>query len=539
MLKDLRDENIQPKEIDPEIPEIVFSDNMRTRLTHLFIGSSFIRINKSSSIVKTGTQYVFFSNQWFYLATLCKDYALAVYEYCKFYDTKIRQNEEIVKALSIKDYEFNKYVALFDDDDESRKRMTLFLSDKNYRPGKDAINIYENTITARSDSDIFGSCMLSRLAVPNASSAYLGQIIYLLAGSPDIYNELEIEINRIIAGESIIESNIEPSLQSSVAKGGFNKIFYGAPGCGKSHYIKEWLHSAGVPDNNIIRVTFHPEYSNVDFIGQILPTIETDSRNEDIVKYKFSPGAFSLALEKAYNTNDMIYLVIEEINRGNAAAIFGEMFQLLDREQNRLKPTFNESEYPVSNPNLQKYLITRVKREELKVKLEKGIYIPSNLTIIATMNSSDQNVFTLDTAFKRRWKFEQLSNDIGNDSNHPYKRWYIPGTSVTWEKFLSSLNDTILSYRMDYQTNEDKRLGKYFVTPDCLTETIKNIEDAQEEALGFAFKVLEYLWNDVCKMGGEDLFDKGTYRTLEQLIEAFVAPKEGETPLSVFKDITF
>ncbi len=324
-----------------------------------------------------------------------------------------------------------------------------------------------------------------------------------------------------------------------VATGGINKIYYGAPGCGKSRFVTDLLHDANVADNHIIRITFHPEYSNVDFIGQILPTIEQDEEGNDIAKYIFNPGSFSLALQKAYNTTDMVYLIVEEINRGNAAAIFGDMFQLLDRERDTTKPNFSASEYPVSNPNLQKYLIGEVHSEAIKARLANGIYIPSNLTILATMNSSDQNVFTLDTAFKRRWSFEQISNDIERDATHMYKGWFVPGTDKTWSAFLTRLNDRILDYKIHNQTNEDKRLGKYFVTPDCLTEQVVDIADAQGPALAFAYKVLEYVWNDVCKIGREEWFDTERFKTLEQLIDAFIAPADGETPLSVFQNITF
>jgi len=165
------------------------------------------------------------------------------------------------------------------------------------------------------------------------------------------------------------------------------------------------------------------------------------------------------------------------------------------------------------------------------------------LTILATMNSSDQNVFTLDTAFKRRWSFEQVSNDIEKDAEHAYKNWKIPGTDVSWETFLTKLNDAILENKIQNQTNEDKRLGKYFVTKECLTENVEPITDpaTQEKAKNFAYKVLEYVWNDVCKIGKEEWFDLNKFKTLEQLIEGFMNPDtaNGETPLSVFMNINF
>lgn len=355
----------------------------------------------------------------------------------------------------------------------------------------------------------------------------------------------KLATNTPVNVENIAMNNANSGTQTNVkAQGGTNKIFYGAPGCGKSHRVSDILAEASVAKDNIIRVTFHPEYANCDFIGQILPTVETKAdgttgEEKEIVKYIFNPGPFTLALQTAYDTGDMVYLIIEEINRGNAAAIFGDMFQLLDRVRDSNKPNFCASEYPISNPNMQKYLISSISDETIKEELKDGIFIPSNLTIYATMNSSDQNVFTLDTAFKRRWSFEQISNDITKDADHAYKGWFIPGTTVTWADFLTKLNLKILDYKLQNQTNEDKRLGKYFVTRDCLVDPANAPGNVSEIAQNFAYKVLEYIWNDVCKIGREEWFDTETYKTLEDLIEAFVNPKEGETPLSVFQNITF
>lgn len=185
--------------------------------------------------------------------------------------------------------------------------------------------------------------------------------------------------------------------------GGKNMYFYGAPGCGKSFEVKKMLDEFNVFESNRFRVTFHPEYTNSDFVGQILPTIEKDSSDpsKDVVKYIFNPGPFTKALLRSYQTNDMVYLIIEELNRGNASAIFGDLFQLLDRVDDINDPRFSESQYPVTNVNVHKYLKDELAKDGISYR-ENDIIIPSNLTIFATMNSSDQNVFTLDTAFKRR-----------------------------------------------------------------------------------------------------------------------------------------
>ena len=163
--------------------------------------------------------------------------------------------------------------------------------------------------------------------------------------------------------------------------------------------------------------------------------------------------------------------------------------------------------------------------------MEDGVYIPSNLTIFATMNSSDQSVFSLDTAFKRRWSFEQISNKF--DASHPYKDHYVPGTNVTWEVFVNKINAEILKNSIYNSTNEDKRLGMFFVSKDCLTKVPEQNTYTSQQ---FAYKVLEYIWNDVCRVGREDWFDTEKYQTLEDLIEAFVTLG---APLSIFKNMSF
>ena len=301
------------------------------------------------------------------------------------------------------------------------------------------------------------------------------------------------------------------------AKGGYNKIYYGAPGCGKSYFIENEV-LQNVAKENRFRTTFHPDYSNSDFVGQVMPYVENvdDPNNPgkviEKVSYKFAPGPFALALKRCYETDKMVHLVIEELNRGNASAIFGDLFQLLDRIDDASDPNFGRSRYSIIITSLQKYLT-----DELGMEFD-SIIIPSNLTILATMNSSDQNVFTLDTAFKRRWGFEQMPNKF--DDNHKYKNWKVPGTPITWQKFVEVINGRILTIKVNNSTSEDKRLGKYFVSKECLTENHEDIKLCETKANAFAYKVLEYLWNDVCKLNTDELFVHGP-RTLEELIEEY------------------
>lgn len=348
-----------------------------------------------------------------------------------------------------------------------------------------------------------------------------------------------------------------PAAASDPAIKGYNKIYYGAPGCGKSRKVKDILSELGVSKTNQFRVTFHPEYSNFDFVGQVLPTSKTEKIVDPTdptkfitktkVEYKFNSGPFVLALEQAFKeqmdgTDRMVYLVIEEINRGNAAAIFGDLFQLLDRDSS------GKSEYPITNVNIK----GRLDEDGFSSFTTEGVYIPNNLTILATMNTSDQNVFTLDTAFKRRWEFEQVTNTFtAADSNYNKK---VPGTSLLWRDFVEVINRKITDPTRTSLSGEDKRIGKYFVKNDYLcdgdTELFTQAKDAAgnitssvantsiiEKATSFAYKILEYIWNDVAKFDEKtQWFDVSKNHTLEELIESFINEKDNN-PLKVFTGI--
>ena len=274
-------------------------------------------------------------------------------------------------------------------------------------------------------------------------------------------------------------------------KGGTNILLYGVPGCGKSHEIK----SKYCNDKKYMeRVVFHPDYTYSDFVGQILP--KTDGT---VISYPFTAGPFTTILRKAIcDPEHMYFLVIEEINRGNAPAIFGEVFQLLDRED-------GTSEYGINNFDIAKCVYGEGKEEE-------EIKIPSNLTILATMNTADQNVFTLDTAFKRRWSMRNIENNISacKHANHQ-----ICGTAVTWGLFATKINDLIIDIGEGNLSSEDNRLGAYFVKAEELCDEQR-----------FAEKVLMYLWNDAFKYDHDKVF-KPEYRTLEELLKGFYTHKFG------------
>ena len=294
---------------------------------------------------------------------------------------------------------------------------------------------------------------------------------------------------------------------SSTKGKGINKIFYGTPGCGKSYYIEhEILEKENYAKENIIRTTFYQDYSNTDFVGQILPKIVRGKSGEkDTVEYIFNPGPFTLALIQAIsNPSQKVALVVEEINRGNAPAIFGDIFQLLDRDDDCI------SEYGIVNVGVMDYLNNYTFMVDGKEKkyIFSDIKIPGNMYIYATMNTSDQNVYTLDTAFVRRWGKEKIQNSF---TKCTFRSASIPGMpNYTWEEFVVGINNCIASHLEDLQVNEDKQIGAYVVKEKFLNES------TPEE---FAYKVFDYLWSDVAKLDHAILFKP--FDTLDKLIAAY------------------
>ena len=310
---------------------------------------------------------------------------------------------------------------------------------------------------------------------------------------------------------------------------GINKIFFGTPGCGKSYHIEHGIlgkdkvtkeYVGSYSSERVIRTTFYQDYSNTDFVGQILPKVVKGRNGEkDTVEYIFNPGPFTLALIQAIsNPTKKVALVIEEINRGNAPAIFGDIFQLLDRDENGI------SEYGIVNVSMMDYL----NAYEFIVDGEKTRYtfgeikIPGNMDIFATMNTSDQNVYTLDTAFVRRWDKEKIRNSFKNCT---FKAMPIPGMpQYTWEEFVTSINECIAGHLEDLQVNEDKQIGAFFVKESLL---------ASKDAEKFAYKVFDYLWSDVAKLDHSIFFNH--FDTLESLIDAYKKNGVGVFKTGIFE----
>lgn len=334
----------------------------------------------------------------------------------------------------------------------------------------------------------------------------------------------------------------------SCVPGGTNLVVYGTPGCGKSYYVdhnllgknNEGKYDGEYKAENIIRTTFFQDYSYTDFVGQIVPEIEYQGNDQSNVTYRFVPGPFTLALEKAIaQPSEKVALVVEELNRGNAPSIFGDLFQLLDRIEDEGKEyPVGTSEYGILNSNIINYLKDDVHySKKYHYSFDSGeIRLPCNLSIFATMNTSDQNVFTLDTAFKRRWEFYKLRNEFDDLHKHAYENLIIPGLDeqgITWRRFVTNVNNFILKDK-EMLFSEDKQIGIYFVPKKMLLDPTKTYDETEKEILidRFAYKVFEYLWNDVAKFSRDKWF-VGNIKSLDDLISNFKNKK------AVFADDVF
>lgn len=378
-----------------------------------------------------------------------------------------------------------------------------------------------------------------------ASDNYLG----FLASTKSLFelDDFETEISDVkIDNMNMLIPKVKRIL------GGSNVLLYGVPGSGKSWTIE---HEYCKKDSNVERLVFHPDYTYSDFIGQILPNVAEDGQ----VSYKFTPGPFTNILSDAYNNpNKEFILIIEEINRGNAPAIFGEVFQLLDRKtemQDKDDDGFQigTSEYGITNANIAKIVYGDSRHK---------VRIPSNLSIIGTMNTSDQNVFTLDTAFQRRWDMRLIENNFDN-VDRELADAEILDTTVTWKSFCTAINDVVIGNSARMTSSEDKRLGAYFVhlrdlemdknmgdlkyydelrkkeSAKTLTGTeqiqIDTIRSAMKQNRKFPEKVIKYLWDDAFKFNREIVFETSNYQSLEQVIRVFMYA-EGLARFDMFKE---
>ena len=321
-----------------------------------------------------------------------------------------------------------------------------------------------------------------------------------LAAGLDLYKRYLLEVNDqndANKAESSQEICCNTGYQSTYPR---NRILFGAPGTGKSFTLNQEKDLLLADGGEYERVTFHPDYSYANFVGTYKPVPCQDSDGKDAITYSYVPGPFMRTYVKALqnsrtDTPKPFLLVIEEINRANVAAVFGDVFQLLDRGDDEV------SEYPIqASEDIKKYLANELGGNPDDYS---EIRIPDNMFIWATMNSADQGVFPMDTAFKRRWDFTYLGIDdseagiVGKKvvlGQGEYRR------VVEWNALRRAINEELLTYKV----NEDKLMGPYFISK-------KNLPDGEEIdpvvfARIFKNKVIMYLFDDAAKQKRITLF---------------------------------
>ena len=340
------------------------------------------------------------------------------------------------------------------------------------------------------------------ISIKNQSELYFSAVV-VNPSSPMVYSNSIKSKNRSEEWKALIPT--EEETESCITNGisdSLQQIFYGAPGTGKSNTIKCEVDQKDLPR---VRTTFHPDSDYSTFVGAYKPTsVEVpvmtiigkeqipvvNANPEKKIVYEFVPQAFLKAYTGAWkNQDEPFFLIIEEINRGNCAQIFGDLFQLLDRNDET-----GLSDYPISpDEDIQKFLLTDKKygfaaltdaqKAAIPIEVQSGelMILPKNLHIWATMNTSDQSLFPIDSAFKRRWDWQYMPISDGK------KGWQIAvnGKCYDWWQFLQKMNDKIGSTT----NSEDKKLGYFF----CKAKN--GIIDAET----FVGKVVFYIWNDVFK----------------------------------------
>lgn len=462
-----------------------------------------IEFNDTTAIITTsGNLQIYAPNQWFLIASYVVEFLkeLIVYKDTvekilvvknmsakekKEYITELKEGRSYEKKNELKELA-GRYLGVGRERDISF--IVKFLTDYSWWSGSKTID----------RSDYYVSPILNLLGLVNVSQSYVADIAYIFASVPELSAVSNGNLVAVKKRNNLLDTksfHIEPE-ESARKKGGQNLIIYGAPGTGKSRGLEDLLNS-GIWNgqycesfiSNYSRVVFHTEYTYFDFVGTYKPVpvhkkteytfVNSVNGNETslepYINYEFVPGPFIELLVAAWLDKENMYtLLIEEINRANAAAVFGEIFQLLDRNKD------GTSEYAyLPSKDLRAYLLSV---EGMEKYIAEGIKIPSNMNIVATMNSADQGVNVLDSAFKRRWNYKYKKIDIGNavHKDAPFK---YAGMTMTWGIFVTALNEKLIKSRVE----EDRLIGPYFIKPDEI-----GVVSAKD-------KLLLYLWDDVLR----------------------------------------
>lgn len=493
---------------DAFIPtEVTLSDSFKLAYTaYMRSRNENVEFMKTTAIVtNAGNLNIYVPNQWFVIATYAVPLIREIIRYRECTETIIDNDtgtltmddgtsidkKQIYKAL--KDHTEKDLPQKFtvaakayfkangNDEASSDKAASLllqFVTDYRWWLGGKGIE---------RANDYYISPALSVLNLVNASQEFVAKLVFAYATEPSLYKELDrISQN---AGEVFTTKTFDLKSYQDIKdiprrEGGKNLIVYGAPGTGKSRMLEDEFGKAPLTR----RVVFHPEYSYFDFIGTYKPVPVYDHDNRELftvdgqkissgtpyIDYQFVPGPFTQVLVEAWlDPANMHTLLIEELNRANAASVFGEVFQLLDRNSD------GSSEYLFEpSRELREYL----NHAGIEPFIRDGVGLPSNMNIVATMNSADQGVNIIDSAFKRRWNFKYLRIDIDNAVHKDAELRYA-GQIITWGTFITAVNDKLKHLRV----NEDRLIGPYFIKPSELHN--KSAID----------KLLLYLWDDVLR----------------------------------------
>ncbi|MBU9712002.1 AAA family ATPase [Evansella tamaricis] len=309
--------------------------------------------------------------------------------------------------------------------------------------------------------------------------------------------------------DEIEEEKVDLASTASLVSQGVNRIYFGAPGTGKSFRIQRFIRENGIENYeektghpNVFRTTCHPEFTYHDFVGQVMPVVipDKDDPSKTRIEYKFEPKVFTKALARSLAEGVVekqpVFLILEEMSRANVAAVFGDLFQLLDRDS-----MTGESEYKINNDLISQFVYNR----------DQQIYLPSNLFIIGTVNTNDQNVFVMDTAFKRRFEFDYVSaNSVVMSEGQPINNFEFElkdnGVSITfqWISLYGALNRFITKKveKGGLGLKEDKQLGQFFI----------KFRDGDDEYNynQIKGKLLQYLYDDIEEEAytGQSLFNE-------------------------------
>lgn len=295
-----------------------------------------------------------------------------------------------------------------------------------------------------------------------------------------------------------------------------NRIVFGAPGTGKSYELKEDCEDLLKDTNGSYeRVTFHPDYSYSQFVGTYKPVMGADEK----IRYAFVPGPFMRvyveALKSGRTENPQPHLLlIEEINRAKVAAVFGDVFQLLDRDDDGV------SEYEIqASEDIRKYLASQLKGDPDNYQ---KIRIPNNMFIWSTMNSADQGVFPMDTAFKRRWNFEYLGINENEEKISGIGKIELAGSDepIEWNILRRAINAKMSSDQ--FKINEDKLMGPFFLSKKVIASDENGmIVDTDKFVAAFKSKVIMYLYEDAVKQGKHRFFDGCDNSKYSSVCDAF------------------